>query len=209
MDIISDKKVDWPQPRRFDSEDEFVAWCDEDTNAEYVRGEVIMVPPASLDHDDRLTWFGASLRLFVEKKDLGKVWSTGNIQVRLRPEIRRNPDVVFLSKERLHLSQQNHIDGAPDLVAEFVSPESTARDWHDKFQEYEAAGVREYWIIDQQLNRLDVYLLGEDGRYHLLEETDGKVFSKVLTGFWVKPNWFWQMPLPGVHEIAKEIGIIP
>lgn len=32
--------------------DEFLAWCDEDTLAEWVRGEVQMSSPASLRHQD-------------------------------------------------------------------------------------------------------------------------------------------------------------
>jgi Uma2 family endonuclease len=190
------------------NEEEFVAWCDEDTDAEFVDGEVIMPTPASIEHEDMATWLCVLLRLFVELHGLGLVLGAGNSQVRLRPGLRRNPDLIFLSKDRMFLRRENDIDGAPDLIVEFVSPESTVRDWHDKFRDYEAAGVLEYWIVDPQLKRLDVYALGGDRHFHLLEESDGKIFSKVLSGFWIKLAWFWQTPLLNVYEAAREIGII-
>lgn len=40
------------------------------------------------------------------------------------------------------------MDGTPDLIVEVTSPESLARDRGEKYVEYEAAGVREYWLID-------------------------------------------------------------
>lgn len=201
------KKADQTQPPRFHNEEEFAAWCDEDSRAEYVDGEVIMPTPASIEHERTLTWLSSLLTNFVEKNDLGILLGAGHAQVRLRPGLRRNPDIIFLAKERLRLLRKTYIEGAPDLIVEFVSSESTVRDWHDKFQDYEAAGVREYWIIDPQLQRMDANTLGEDGRFHLIEEKDGKVSSKIVPGFWLKPSWLWQEQLPRVNEVAREIGI--
>ncbi|MCI0697530.1 Uma2 family endonuclease [candidate division KSB1 bacterium] len=87
-------------------------------------------------------------------------------------------------------------------------PESAIRDWHEKFIEYEAAGVREYWIIDRENQRLAVYYLDEDRRYQPIAPRDGKLHSHVLPGFWVKIDWFWQGPLFDTYEMAKEMGII-
>ena len=203
------KEIDRHQPLRFDSEEEFTEWCDEDTNAEYVDGEVIIMPsPAALVNERLLSWLGSLLGMFIEKNDLGSLFCAGHCQVRLRPRLRRNPDIVFVAQDYSPLLRETYIDGAPDLIVEFVSPESTVRYWHDKFKNYEAAGVREYWIIDSHLQRVDVNALGKDGRFHLVEEKDGKVFSKVLSGFWIKPSWLWQSPLPRVTDVAKEIGII-
>jgi Uma2 family endonuclease len=101
-----------------------------------------------------------------------------------------------------------HIDGAPNLVIEFVSEECETRDWQEKFREYEAAGVEEYWVIDQMLKRMNFYVLGEDQKYVSLKADGGKLFSRVLPGFWLKPEWLWQQPLPNVIAIAREIGIL-
>ena len=197
-----------PSTLRFASEEAFEAWCDEDTKADYVDGEVIIMTPESTAHGLGETWFGNLLDLFAKKNNLGFVISTGNTQVRLRRGLRRNPDVIFVKKSRAEIIYENYIEGAPDLVLEFVSPESAIRDWHKKYIEYEAAGVQEYWIADRQQQRAVAYHLGKDLRYHAIAPKDGKLHSRVLPGFWVKLEWFWQGPYFDTYEMAKEMGII-
>lgn len=133
---------------------------------------------------------------------------TGKTQVRLRSGLRRSPDIIFIEQARAGIIRENFIDGAPDLVVELVSPESAIRDWHEKFIEYEAAGVREYWIIDRENQCIAVYYLDQDRRYQPIAPRDGKLYSRVLPGFWVKIDWFWQGALFDTYEMAKEMGII-
>lgn len=53
--------------------------------------------------------------------------------------------------------------GAPDLVVEILSPATAKLDWNDKFKLYEAAGVREYWIVNP-----------EEQFVHVFQRVDGK-----------------------------------
>ena len=57
--------------------------------------------------------------------------------------------------------------GAPDLVVEILSPSTLKKDWNYKFNLYEAAGVREYWIVDPNTKTVNVFLLQPDGRYDM------------------------------------------
>ncbi|RIK72011.1 hypothetical protein DCC62_20870 [candidate division KSB1 bacterium] len=82
------------------------------------------------------------------------------------------------------------------------------RDWHEKYIEYEAAGVREYWIIDRQQQRVAVYSLGEDRRYRAIAPEGGKIHSAVVPGFWIKLAWLWQGREFDTYAMAKEMGII-
>ena len=54
--------------------------------------------------------------------------------------------------------------GAPDLVMEILSPSTQRHDRLTKFNLYQQAGVREYWIVDPVSRSVQVFLL-EDGRY--------------------------------------------
>jgi Uma2 family endonuclease len=47
--------------------------------------------------------------------------------------------------------------GAPDLVIEILSPSNTAIEMQRKFALYMEAGVREYWVVDPENERLNVY----------------------------------------------------
>ena len=48
-------------------------------------------------------------------------------------------------------------------MVEIASPESRLRDRGEKFAEYEAGSVREYWLIDRERKEADFYRLGERG----------------------------------------------
>jgi len=56
--------------------------------------------------------------------------------------------------------------GAPDLVVEVLSPNTSRNDFGRKMDAYEKAGVLEYWIVSPSAKQIDVYLL-EDGRFSL------------------------------------------
>lgn len=70
------------------------------------------------------------------------------------------PDVVWVSTERLSLlDEAEHLTAAPDLVVEVSSPgaENERRDRQLKLRLYSIQGVREYWIVDLQLQQIQVY----------------------------------------------------
>lgn len=53
-------------------------------------------------------------------------------------------------------------NGAPDWVIEIVSPSSRRMDYFIKLFKYRSAGVREYWIVDPDKNRITVWNLDEE-----------------------------------------------
>lgn len=189
------------------TEDEFVEWCDEDIRAEYVDGKVIVMTPESVQ-DERMRWnIGTILGLFVEHHDLGEVFGP-NLQIRLRPRLRRIPNLLFISQERLHLLEEAHFEGAPDLAMEIISQDSKERDEDDKFKEYEAFGIPEYWIIAPLSKRIDVYRLSDQGKYDpLLPDASDIYHSAVIPGFFVNPQWIWRQPPPKKRDILRELGI--
>ncbi len=64
--------------------------------------------------------------------------------------------------------------GAPDLIIEVASPSTATRDWKDKFDLYEEAGVLEYWIVLPQENGISIFVLDETtARYRLVGEYAG------------------------------------
>lgn len=65
------------------------------------------------------------------------------------------PDIsVICDKNKL---TDKGCDGAPDWIIEIVSPSSSKRDYLTKSTKYEAAGVREYWIVDPDKQRITIY----------------------------------------------------
>jgi Uma2 family endonuclease len=211
---FSDFKVSSPERM---SEDEFVAWCNEDTHAEWIDGDVVMMTPANYEHTLTCHWLASVMSSFAEHHDLGVVLP--DFRVRLRKQRRhRSPDIAFVSKDRMRILEPTHVEGAPDLVVEIVSPDSVARDWREKYLEYEAAGVREYWVIDPMARRAEVYALTDDraaeaqpsttARYRRVEEKDGVVASTVLPGFALRVAWLWPTTRPKALEALKQLGVL-
>ena len=58
---------------------------------------------------------------------------------------------------------RSHIFGAPDLVAEIMSPSSRSRDSVLKLNKYMKAGIREFWLIDPENKTVIVYLANGNG----------------------------------------------
>ncbi len=190
--------------------EEFLAWCDEDTRAEWVDGEVVILTPAALKHQRIYKFLLFLLEVFVSKHSLGEVLSAPFL-VRLPEMLRRGrePDILYVSNEKLPFLKETYMDGSPDLIVEITSPESLARDRGEKYVEYEAAGVKEYWLIDPDRQQAEFYRLGEKGRYrNISPDASGIYRSEILPGFWLQVDWLWQEPLPPVIDCLKKMGLV-
>jgi len=54
--------------------------------------------------------------------------------------------------------------GAPDMIVEILSASTRKYDLTEKFNLYEASGVKEYWVVDPKSD-ITVYLLQDNGKY--------------------------------------------
>jgi Uma2 family endonuclease len=189
--------------------EEFLAWCDEDSWAEWVDGEVVMVSPASIRHQEIGSFLETLLSLNVEAHKLGRIIRAPFVMRLPEGSAAREPDLLFVKQEHVHLIGRSYLDGAADLVVETVSPESIGRDRGDKFVEYERAAIKEYWLIDPERQCAEFYELANDGRYHLASLSEYGIYrSKVVSGFWLRVDWLWQTPPPPALEILREMKII-
>ena len=192
-------------PQRM-TEEEFVAWCDEDTRAEWVDGEVIMMSPANSEHVSLNVWLIQVLGLYINHHSLGGIFA--DLQIRFATLHRRRvPDMIFVAQNRLDLLRPAHFEGPPDLAIEIVSPDSISRDWRDKYLDYEVAGVREYWVISPAHERMEAYALDGQGKYQQLAEIEGKISSSVLAGFQLQTAWLWPKSRPNVIDALRELNV--
>jgi Uma2 family endonuclease len=189
--------------------EEFLAWLDEDTWAEWVNGEVVLMSPIADEHQDLGGFLLALIRFFVEAYQLGVVRYEPSQMKTATNLPGRSPDIFFVAKENLSRLKRTYMEGPADLVVEIISPESRARDRGEKFYEYEQGGVREYWMLDRQRKQAEFYALGADGIYRLIPSGDDGVFrSVVLPGFWLRVEWLWQDPLPPLMTVLKAWGLV-
>ncbi len=128
---------------------------------ELTEGELVMVPSPSWRHQSILSRLGFRLQAFVETQGLGYV-AYAPLDVVLGGDVIQ-PDILFISHKRGSIIREEEIRGAPDLVAEILSPATAQRDRTYKRTLYARHGVKEYWLVDPDSQTVEVLTLGRRG----------------------------------------------
>lgn len=71
--------------------------------------------------------------------------------------------------------------GAPDFVAEVLSPSNTRKEQALKYQKYKAAGVREYWVVDPDRKKVTVHGF-EHGKEPVIRTFQDKIPVNIFDG---------------------------
>ncbi len=155
----------------------------DDKRYEVIKGRLCEMPAPHFEHQRILNKLNFAMYSFVLKKGFGEILPSP-FDVILSEDIVVQLDIVFISKENLKNIKEGRLFGSPDLVVEIVSPTSYYRDRYEKFEIYEKAGIKEYWIVYPGEKAVEVWVLNE-GKYELysIASSEGKVKSKVLKGF--------------------------
>ncbi|MBW4683675.1 MAG: Uma2 family endonuclease [Komarekiella atlantica HA4396-MV6] len=126
---------------------------------EIVDGELFVTRAPHWGHQEVIDNICTELKLWSRQTGLGKPVSAAGIIFSDADNV--IPDVVWISNQRLAsvLDDAGHLTAAPELVVEVLSPgqENERRDRQVKLKLYAAQGVREYWIVDWQLQQIQVY----------------------------------------------------
>ncbi|WP_232066372.1 Uma2 family endonuclease [Hymenobacter sp. BT18] len=109
---------------------------------------------------------GKPCRTYVAPFDVRLVRSTPNGDASIETVVL--PDICVICDPQ-KLDDRGCL-GAPDWIIEILLPGNVSRDTKEKFDLYEEAGVREYWMVTPEQRNVVIYLLGEDGRYQLRGE---------------------------------------
>jgi Uma2 family endonuclease len=151
---------------------------------ELVRGELRRMPPAGSEHGVVAMNFGTLLNVYVKANALGVVFGaeTG-FKIAANPDTVRAPDVAFVQREHVPVTgiPREFWPGAPDLVAEVISPSDTYADVEEKVKEWLDAGVRMAIVLNPRSRTVAVYLSYTEVRR--LTEADILTGGEVVPGF--------------------------
>jgi Uma2 family endonuclease len=95
------------------------------------------------------------------------------------------PDLLFVSVAQQAILTAKNVQGAPDLLIEILSPSTRRRDERLKRDRYALFGVREYWIVDPELETIKIFRLaasGYDPSRELALERSDVLTSELLPG---------------------------
>ncbi|MDZ4764788.1 MAG: Uma2 family endonuclease [Chloroflexota bacterium] len=171
-------------------------------HVEWVDGWVVKMPGINERHDGLQEFFHFLLRFFLELSGVGGRVFRDPMLMKPFPHLPgRAPDIMVLFGDRLHLVGEKAVEGAADIVIEIVSPKGEKRDRIEKFREYEAAGVKEYWVIDYRFHDAEFYVLNIDGVFERAMLESNEVYrSPHLHHFGLSINILWREVLPNARE---------
>ncbi|HAS17553.1 MAG: restriction endonuclease [Nitrospirae bacterium RIFCSPLOW2_12_42_9] len=154
----------------------------DDVRYELIEGDLLMTPSPVTKHQRILRELGFELLSFVRVKDLGEIF-LAPFDVHLDNENVVEPDILFISKQRLHIIGEKNVQGPPDLVIEILSESTANRDLVQKKRLYAKFGVKEYWIVIPGEEIVEIYTL-KDALYVLCKSfgKENAIESPLLKG---------------------------
>ena len=152
---------------------------------ELVCGQIIREPRPGHQHGRLQVTLGYHLKAWALRRGEGEVYAESGFILADDPATVRGPDVAVVLHPGTGLTEPGGwIRGAPDLVAEIVSPSDTSRDMQQKVLEYLEAGSSLVWIVDGDACTVTVYR--PDGSAMVVRSDGTLTGEEVLSGFSLK-----------------------
>jgi Uma2 family endonuclease len=157
----------------------------DDEKTEFIDGQIITHSPARGKHLTVRKHLEKLLDTYVSVRNLGVVFGEKCLCVFPRNDY--EPDVVFFGRDKAaRITPDTLTFPVPDFVAEILSDSTEDRDRGVKFQDYEAHGVAEYWIIDPDSKVVEQYLLRGERFELALKSNSGEISSPTVPGFCIE-----------------------
>jgi len=173
----------FPQPKLLTYEDYARLTPHDSGNYELHNGKIVFIASPIPTHQEISICLSAFLGMHVITLRLGKLYAAP-MDTRFSEHDTFQPDLLFISKDRLSIIGEQKIEGAPDLVVEILSPGNDSKEMSYKRHVYETAGVREYWFIEPQKGTLSQYeLVGEELRWQRTLSATDTLHAIVVEGF--------------------------
>jgi Uma2 family endonuclease len=173
---------------------------------EWVDGTVIKMSPIHIVHDRLTDYLRTLLKAYFALRPIGTLGGAPFVMKLEAARSGREPDLQVILKASEDKLQDTMVRGPADICIEVVSPESSARDYGKKFEEYEKAGVPEYWIFDPLRESTTFYRLNDKKVYMPQPlDSDGNYTTPLLPGFKLKVALLWEDELPDFFEIGDMV----
>ncbi len=147
-----------------------------------IGGDLVMTPSPIPYHQILIGKIFLKLSKYVEDKKVGMVL-LAPLDVYFSETDTYQPDIMFISRERLNIVGEKKIEGPPDLIIEILSPQTAYYDLRTKKDTYEKSGVKEYWIVDPIQKIIEIFG-NKKGKFESVStaKSEGVVKSDLLNG---------------------------
>lgn len=155
---------------------------------ELIGGELKKTAPAGNEHGSLAALLTGLLITHVHTQKLGKVYAAEtSFKLSSNPDTVRAPDAAFINQGRLDEvgAVQGYWPGAPDLVAEVISPNDLYTEVSEKVAEWLRAGCQMVIVVNPHTEQVFIHAPGADVKVMGVDDTlEG---GDVVKG--------WQLPI--------------
>lgn len=157
----------------------------EGNRAELIDGEIYYMAPPTRKHQRILGELFAVIREYINQNN-------GKCEVDIAPfaVFLNNDDINYVEPDISVICDPEKLTdrgclGAPDWIIEIVSPGSKRMDYYTKLFKYRTAGVREYWIVDSEKDRILVYDFESEntGDYTFADSVKSGIYDNLFINF--------------------------
>ncbi len=150
---------------------------DEPNRHELIKGELLTMPPAQLEHMRVSANLTAMLWNYAKANRLGDVYTEGGFKLESDPDTVLGPDVSFVSQDRVSRTPQGYYLGPPDLAVEVLSSGDRRGMVEHKLSLWLELGTSSVWLVNPRRRTVEVCRpTGERTLYHETDElTDDTV----------------------------------
>ena len=136
---------------------EYMEALPEDVRAELIDGRLYYMAAPTRTHQRLVMFLSGNIWNYIKEKNCGCQVYPAPLALYLEED-----DYTYLEPDLMVVCDNSKMDekgchGAPDLIAEIVSPSTRSRDYLLKLNKYQSAGVREYWILDMEKDVILIY----------------------------------------------------
>ena len=136
---------------------EYLDALPETVRAEVIDGRLFYMAAPTKTHQKLLFFLGFEIGKYIRDHEGACELLLSPFGVRLNQDEKTKvePDLLVVCNKEILTEKE--CNGAPDFVAEILSPSSKNKDYTLKLRKYQDAGVREYWILDWERGLILVY----------------------------------------------------
>ncbi len=150
-----------PVKRVILSYEDYLSMPDDRNRYEILEGELAVTPSPTSMHQLVSRNLAFILHCHIKQYRLGDILYAP-MDVILSDISIVQPDLIYITREHLHLITTRGIEGTPDMVIEIISPASKRLDRVGKLQIYAKYGIAWYWLIDPLEKTLEIYMLNHE-----------------------------------------------
>ena len=160
--------------------EDFLNFPNDGKRHEIIDGEHYVTPSPITKHQRISRKLTIALGSYLEQHAIGEVFAAPLDVVFSDLDV-VEPDLVYISRERREIVTEAHVRGAPDLVVEILSRGTRKVDEITKRKLYERYGVREYWVVDPELDAIKIYRRTDEHTFTRVAELSAESGESLTT----------------------------